>query len=250
MGRVKGVVLCGGEGKRLRPITYYFQKTMIPIGRSQRPLLEYVLRLFKFHGIMEVILLVGYKAEQIVNYFEDGSRFNINVTYVYDDPKIKGTAGAIVNAYRKGAINRDDTLLVYYGDILTNMNLTDFLNYHRGKNAQATIALSRGFSLRVGVADLGKDGRITRFKEKPEYEKPVSIAIAALEGETLQSMEELIKNKRELDLMGEVIPYIMEKKDRVYGYITDAFWYDVGSTEAYEKLDAGTVDKALSFLYT
>jgi NDP-sugar pyrophosphorylase family protein len=71
---VKPVVLCGGEGSRLRPLTYYFQKAMIPVGREQRPLLEYILRHIRFHGFMEAVLLVGYKGEQVVNYFEDGGR--------------------------------------------------------------------------------------------------------------------------------------------------------------------------------
>ena len=89
MRRVKGLVLCGGPGTRLRPITYYFQKTMVPIGIRQKPLLEYVVRLFKFHGIQELAFLVNYKAEQIVNYFDDGSRFGVKISYVYDDPQLK-----------------------------------------------------------------------------------------------------------------------------------------------------------------
>ena len=74
MKMVKGLILCGGTGTRLRPITYYFQKTMIPIGLKQKPLLEYVVRLLSFHGISDLAFLVNYKAEQIVNYFDDGSR--------------------------------------------------------------------------------------------------------------------------------------------------------------------------------
>jgi mannose-1-phosphate guanylyltransferase len=249
MERVKGVVLCGGEGKRLRPITYYFQKTMIPIGKSQKPLLEYVVRLLKFYGIKDITLLVGYKAEQIVNYFEDGSRLNVNIKYVYDAQKMKGTAGCLLNAYKKKKIGVDDTLLIYYGDILTNMDLGNFIKHHREKKAKATVALAKGFTLRVGVAELNPDGRIISFKEKPEFEKPVSIAIVALEGEALRDIEHLMGNRQELDLMGNVIPHLIEKEGKVYGYVTDAFWYDVGSTESYEKLDATAVEKALGFLY-
>ena len=249
MSDVKGVVLCGGPGTRLRPITYYFQKAMIPVGKKQKPLLEYIVRLLKFYGIENLIFLVGYKAEQIVNYFDSGSRFGVKIEYVYDDPLLKGTASSIVNAYRKNVLSTSDTLLVYYGDILTNMNLQDLLTFHREKNAVATVALSKGFTVRVGVAELDENGRIQGFQEKPKIKKPVSIAITVIEGEVLEEMNNLANSNPRLDLMGDVIPHLINNGKDVYGYVTDAFWYDVGSTEAYEKLDHETVDEIFNFLY-
>jgi mannose-1-phosphate guanylyltransferase len=249
MDNVRGIVLCGGPGIRLRPITYYFQKAMIPIGRMQKPLLEYVVRLLRFYGIKDLTFLVDYKAEQIINYFDNGSRFDVNITYVYDDPALKGTAGSIVNAYRRRVLNVEDTLLIYYGDILTNMNMRDFVGFHREKKATATVALSSSFTVRVGVAELDSDGKIRHFEEKPKIEKPVSIAIAALNGEALMEADRLASGRKELDLMGDVIPHLIKSGRGVYGYITDAFWYDVGSTEAYEKLSPELIDKIFSFLY-
>ena len=249
MEDVRGVVLCGGPGKRLRPITYYFQKAMIPVGKKQKPLLEYIVRLLKFYGIRNLAFLVDYKAEQIINYFDSGSRFGVNITYVYDDPALKGTAGSIVNAYRKKAISTEETILVYYGDILTNMNLRDFLDFHKKNNAAVTVALSSGFTVRVGVAELDNNGRIQRFYEKPKIERPVSMAIAALEGEVLKEMNSLAEKEAPLDFMGDVIPHLIKSGRNVYGYLTDAFWYDVGSTESYEKLDPEIVDKTFAFLF-
>jgi len=249
MKRVKGLILCGGTGTRLRPITYYFQKTMIPIGLKQKPLLEYVVRLLSFHGISDLAFLVNYKAEQIVNYFDDGSRFGVKISYLHDTAKLGGTAGSVLNAYRQGAATTEDTLLVYYGDIVTTMDLKDVLNYHSRKHAMATVALASGFTVRVGIADLDRNGKIRGFVEKPRLEKPVSIGIMALEGETLRDIEKLHKEKRRVDLMKDLIPHLVENGKPVYGYLSKAFWYDVGSTEAYEKLDHRFVDKSFSHLF-
>jgi len=249
MDDVKGLVLCGGPGKRLRPITYYFQKAMIPVGCKQKPLLEYIVRTLKFHGISDLVFLVDYKAEQIVNYFNNGARFDVKITYIHDDPEYRGTAGSILNAYRKKAVETSDKLLIYYGDILTDMSLKELMIDHEKKSADATVALASGFTVRVGVADLGDDGEILGFAEKPKLEKPVSIGIVALAGKTLDEIGNLGREKGDLDLMGDVIPHLIRKSKRVYGYVSDAFWYDVGSVEAYEKLNPELVDEKFSHLY-
>ena len=249
MSRVKGLVLCGGPGTRLRPITYYFQKTMIPIGLKQKPLLEYVVRLFKFHGIEDLAFLVSYKAEQIVNYFDGGSRFGVRISYVRDDPQLRGTAGSVLNAYRQGVVNEEDTLLTYYGDILTNTDLESLSRFHKSKRSSATVALSSGFMVRVGLADLKKSGRLRGFVEKPKLEKPVSVGIIVFKGENLKDMEMLKKEKRVVDLMRDVIPYLINTGKPVYGFLSDAFWYDVGSMEAYEKLNPKLVENLFSYLF-
>ncbi|MCD6164536.1 MAG: nucleotidyltransferase family protein [Candidatus Odinarchaeota archaeon] len=245
---VVGVVLCGGEGKRLRPLTYYFQKVMIPVGGKQKPLLEYVVRLLGYHGIKDVVLLVNYKAEQIKNYFDDGKRFGVSIKYVMDDPSLRGTGGAILNAFRQGAIGADDTFVVYYGDILSNIDLSDMLRFHREKGSVATLGLAKRFTVRVGVADLDDDGRVKGFVEKPELEKPVNIGILVLEGSVFNLLNELSQERNDIDLSGDVIPALIKRGQPVYGYVTDSFWYDVGSTERYEKLDNGLVDEKLGFL--
>lgn len=222
---------------------------MIPIGTKQKPLLEYVVRILRLHGIMDMAFLVNYKAEQIMNYFDDGSRFNIKISYAYDDPRLRGTAGSVLNAYRQGIVNVEDTLLVYYGDILTNMNLRDLLHHHEKRQASATVALAKGFTVRVGLADLNNDGKIRGFVEKPVLEKPVSVGILVFRGETLKDMEQLKRGRRELDLMRDMIPHLINVGKPVYGYLSDAFWYDVGSVEAYEKLDSALIEKLFYFLF-
>jgi len=246
---IKGLVLCGGPGTRLRPITYYLQKALIPIGVRQKPLLEYAVRLLKFHDVVDLAFLVEYKAEQIVNYFDDGSRFGVKISYVRDVPKYKGTAGSILNALKQGFAGTDDTLLIYYGDIVTTMDLTDLMNYHKNHEATATVALASGFTVRVGLADLSKEGKILGFVEKPKLDKPVSIGIVVLEGSALNDIENSFPKKGGSDLMKDLIPHLIKSGEPVYGYLSNAFWYDVGSVEAYEKLDHNYIEKSLSYLF-
>lgn len=246
---IKGIILCGGTGKRLRPITYYFQKAMVPIGPKQKPLLEYIVRTLKYNRITELILLVDYKAEQIVNYFDDGKRFGVNITYVHDNPKLKGTGGSIMNAHKQGVLNTSDTLLIYYGDILTNLDIQDMLKSHRKMDASSTIALAKGFEVRVGLADLDEHGMVKGFVEKPRVEKPVNMGIVIMEGSILPRIEAMDGSDKELDLMGDIFPYLVKSGLPVYGYLTKAFWYDVGSAEAYEKLNHELVERSLSHLF-
>jgi len=233
---IKAAVLCGGVGKRLRPLTYYFQKAMIPIGKRQKPLLEYIIGLLRRHGLRDVVLLVGYKAEQIRNYFEDGSRFGVRITYVHDDPRYKGTAGALYNAYECSCLDADH-VLVYYGDILSNVNLSELLEFHMSERSAATLALSRGYRVRVGVAHLSDDGRVVKFEEKPELKLPVSIGVLVLSARSFRYLEEVVAEHESPDVMSHLIPLMIERGERVMGYVTDAFWYDVGSIERYEKLE-------------
>lgn len=247
---MKGLVFCGGRGIRLRPITYYFQKVMIPIGSKQRPLLEYVIRLLRHHGIYDICLMVNYKANQIVNYFEDGSRFGVKISYIYDDPQLDGTGGALLKVYRSEIIDEQESLLIYYGDIISNINLSKLLKEHSEKCAAATIALSNSYPLPVGVAEVGKDRKILNFTEKPCIGKPVSIGILALtKQKTSRYLTKLVKNRKELDIMRDLIPDLIENNESVHAYITDAFWYDVGTTEKYEKMDNDFVNEKLKFLF-
>jgi mannose-1-phosphate guanylyltransferase len=246
---IKGIVLAGGEGTRFRPLTYYFQKCMIPVGDEQKPILDYILRLFKYHGIKKTVLLVGYKHQQIENYFDHGERFGVEMNYVLDDPNLKGSANALLNAYRKGAISDSDTLVVYYGDILSNLDLSGMLKHHQEKKADATLALARKYNISVGKAEL--DGtRITSFVEKPDLMQPISIGILILSGSVLREMASLQQQGqfKSFDLMGDVISYLVQRGRRVEAYLTDAFWYDVGSIERYERLSPEKLSEVMGYL--
>ena len=243
---VVGVVLAGGEGKRLRPLTYYFQKCMIPIGNSQKPLLEYILVHLKRHDIVDVKLLVGYKQEQIVNYFNDGGRFGVKIDYFIDDPSLCGSGGALLNAAAKGAFSDADVLLMYYGDILSDIDLSEMVGQHVESESIATLAVTNGFEVPVGVADI--EGRsIKCWVEKPMIDIFAGIGIVALSPVALRSLKELSIERKNTDIMGDLIPFLLKNGDRVEAYLTDAFWYDVGSTEKYERIDNGLIDQLFNF---
>jgi len=240
--RVIAAVLCGGEGSRLRPLTFYFQKAMIPVGSSQRPLLEYVVRLLKMHGICDILFLVNYKYEQILNYFGDGSRFGLRIDYLVDRGDRRGTGWAVLNAYERGLFEGRVDVLVYYGDILSNIDLTGMLKAHRDSKAYATVAVSKGYRLPVGVAYV--DGfRVIGFEEKPLIDIPVCIGIVVFKAEALNMLYGDFVESRELDTMSHLIPRLIGLGKPVNAYMTGCFWYDLGSTEKYEKLDHSLVDR-------
>ena len=242
MKKVKGAILCGGKGKRLRPLTYYFQKTMIPIGRKQKPLLEYIVKLLKYYGITDLVLLVGYKHEQIINYFENGERFGVKISYIVDVPEYQGTGGALLNAYLNKAFSDVETVLVYYGDILSNINLADLLNKHWEWNASATLAVAAKYQIPVGVAET-RGNKVVGMREKPWLPIQATIGILALNTSTLKVLEELGKKMKNIDIMGNLIPELIRRNHPVYAYQHSGEWYDVGTTERYEKLDNSKIDE-------
>jgi mannose-1-phosphate guanylyltransferase len=249
---VKGVIVAGGEGKRFRPLTYYIQKCMIPVGDHEKPILEYIIRLLHHHHVDEHILLTGYKHQQILNYFGEGERFDVKIRYILDPPDFKGSASALLNAWREGAFTEKDTLLIYYGDIVSNVNLGEMLRQHKESGAAATLALAKTFSVSVGVADVDKKGMITSFVEKPDLEKPVTIGILIFDGSVLKVMQSLVEGGglKSFDIMGDVVSYLVKKGYKVGAYLTDADWYDIGSIERYEKLDGEKMSEAFGYLFT
>lgn len=239
---VKGVILCGGEGKRLRPLTYYLQKTMIPIGDKQKPLLEYIIKLFRYHGFRDITLLIGYKNEQIKNYFEDGSRYKMNIEYVCDPLNLKGSGHALLNAYNEGHFQDSSNIIVYYGDILSNIDLKDLLVHHVSRNADATLAVATKYQVPVGVVEMDGD-RVIKMREKPWIDIYATIGIIALSMDSLEVLKEFGRGYRELDIMSHFIPELVRRGMNVTAYPYDGFWYDVGSTEKYEKLNNHIIDK-------
>lgn len=222
---MKTVLLCGGEGTRLRPYTYNIPKPMLPLGR--KPILEFVINNLKRNGLEDIVITLGYLKEQIIDYFGDGSKFGVKIEYIIEDKKMN-TAGSLFPILNK----LDDTFLVGMGDHVTNINLKKMIDYHKSKGNIATIGLKRqGMPFEYGVVQLDENNNVREFKEKPIIENLINSAIYVFEPE----IRKYIAPGR--DFAKDVFPEIMRENKKISGYIFDDFWLDIGRINDYENVN-------------
>jgi NDP-sugar pyrophosphorylase family protein len=222
----KAVILAGGKGTRLRPLTYEIPKALIPV--HDRTLTEHQFDLLKRHGITSVIMAVGHMKDKVKHHFGDGSQFGMRISYVEED-KPMGTAGPLQLA--KDVLK--EPFLVANGDELKNLNLEQMYQVHRSNNALATIALTTVEDpSRYGVARL--DGsRILEFIEKPKKDEAPSNLINA--GLYIMQPEVIgIIPKGRAMLETDVFPKLA-KKGRLFGYPFSGQWFDTGNIKRYER---------------
>lgn len=224
---MKAVIMAGGKGTRLRPLSCDLPKPMVPI--LNKPILEHILLLLKKEGITQVAITMCYLPEQIMNYFGDGSDWGMQITYYIEDSPL-GTAGSVRNA----AEFLNETFLVISGDALTDFKLQQALDYHRQKQALATLLLTRvDVPLEYGVVITDSDGRINQFLEKPSWSEvfsdTVNTGIYILEPEIFDYFEA----GTAVDFSKDLFPYLLKKGEPLYGYIAQGYWSDIGSLEQY-----------------
>lgn len=234
---MKAVVMAGGEGTRLRPMTSNLPKPLLPV--VDRPVMEHVLHLVKRHGIHDVVVTVQFLASLIKNHFGDGSDLGINLTYAHEDQPL-GTAGSVKNAAE--ALS-GEPFLVISGDALTDFDLTEAIKYHRDKQAMVTVCLTRVPNpLEFGITVLDAEGRVERFLEKPTWGQvftdTVNTGIYIMEPEVLDYVAE----GRQVDWSGDVFPQLMEEGQPVYGYVSEGYWEDIGSHDSYATAQADVLD--------
>jgi len=135
---MKAIILCAGRGERLRPLTDTIPKPMIPI--NNKPVLEYIINLLKKNGIKDIAINTSHLPEKIREYFGDGKKFGVKITYSFE-PEMLGTSGALNNF--RHFFNTNEPFLVFYGDNITNIDLKKMLEFHKQKNAIATLALRK-----------------------------------------------------------------------------------------------------------
>ena len=234
---MKAVIMAGGEGTRLRPLTSNQPKPMVPM--VNRPLMEHIVLLLKRHGMTDVIVTVQFLASLVRTYFGDGEDLGVSLAYATEESPL-GTAGSVKNA--EGAL--DDTFLVISGDALTDIDLEKVAAFHREKGALATVVLSRQPNpLDYGIVIADEEGRIERFLEKPGwgqvFSDTVNTGIYVLEPEIFAS----IPADEPFDFSKDLFPMLLDKGAPVFGYVADGYWCDVGTVEAYMRAHKDVLER-------
>ncbi|RJL20828.1 mannose-1-phosphate guanyltransferase [Bailinhaonella thermotolerans] len=230
---MKAVVMAGGEGTRLRPMTANQPKPLLPV--INRPIMEHVLRLLKRHGFTETVVTVQFLAALVRNYFGDGGELGMRLHYATEEVPL-GTAGSVKNA---ADALRDEPFLVISGDALTDIDLTDMVRFHKKNDALVTIGLKRVPNpLEFGIIIVDEQGRIQRFLEKPTwgqvFSDTVNTGVYVMEPEVLDEVEP----GRVVDWSGDVFPRLLERGAPLFGYVAEGYWEDVGTHESYLKAQA------------
>lgn len=234
---MKAVVMAGGEGTRLRPMTSSMPKPLLPV--ANRPIMEHVLRLLKRHGLNETVVTVQFLASLVKNYFGDGEELGMELTYANEEKPL-GTAGSVKNA--EEAL-KDDAFLVISGDALTDFDLTELINFHKEKGALVTVCLTRVPNpLEFGITIVDEEGKVERFLEKPTwgqvFSDTVNTGIYVMEPEVFDYVEADVP----VDWSGDVFPQLMKEGKPVYGFIAEGYWEDVGTHESYVKAQADVLE--------
>ncbi|HWI64923.1 MAG TPA: sugar phosphate nucleotidyltransferase [Symbiobacteriaceae bacterium] len=222
---MKAVVMAGGEGTRLRPLTVNRPKPMVPV--VGRPVMEHIVGLVRRHGIDEIVATLHYLPDVIQDYFGDGSEFGVKMKYTVEVTPL-GTAGSV----RMSAHDLTETFIVISGDALTDMDLTDLIRFHKEKGAVATLALTRVPNpLEFGVVITDGAGRIVRFLEKPSWSEvfsdTINTGIYVLEPEVFELMEA----DKVYDFSKDIFPKLLAAGKPMYGYVSRNYWCDIGSLD-------------------
>ncbi|MFH2054537.1 MAG: NDP-sugar synthase, partial [bacterium] len=227
---MKTVIMAGGFGTRLRPLTQSLPKPMVPM--ANRPMLNHIVDLLKHHGLTDFVSLLYFQPEQIKNFFRDGSDFGVKMRYMLAESDL-GTAGSVKNAESHLLGER---VLVISGDVLTNFDLSAAIKFHEERGAAATMILTRLENpLSYGVVITEPDGAITRFLEKPTwgevFSDTINTGIYILEPKVF----ERIPRGEPFDFSQNLFPGMLADKEKLYGYIAPGYWRDVGNLSEYMK---------------
>ena len=233
---MKAVVMAGGEGTRLRPLTSNQPKPMVPI--VGKPCMEHILELLRRHELNDVVVTLAFMPQAIRSYFGDGEALGMNVSYSVEESPL-GTAGSVRQAVAGG----DEPVLVISGDALCDIDLTSLLAFHRERKAAVTIALkSVENPLEFGIVVTDSDGRIERFLEKPSwgqvFSDTINTGIYVIEPEVLRH----VPAGEPYDFSKQLFPLLLEMGRPLYGYVADGYWQDVGDLGQYAQANFDALD--------
>lgn len=227
---MRAVLMAGGSGTRLRPLTCDLPKPMVPV--LNRPIAEHIINLLKRNSITEVIATLYYLPDVMRDYFQDGSDFGVEMTYAVEEEQPLGTAGCVKNIQQW----LTSTFITISGDAITDFDLQAAIAFHREKKSKATLILTRVPNpVEFGVVITDEDGKINRFLEKPSlseiFSDTVNTGTYILEPEVLDYLPE----NEESDFSKDLFPLLLEHEEPMYGYVAEGYWCDVGHLEAYRE---------------
>src|SRR5881275_2380582 len=234
---MRAVVMAGGEGTRLRPLTSNQPKPMVPI--VGKPCMEHILELVRDHGFEDVVVTVAFLPQAIRSYFGDGETLGLNIEYSVEESPL-GTAGSV----RLANDRLDDTFLVISGDALCDIDLGAIVAAHKAKKAAVTIGLkSVENPLEFGIVVTDEDGRVERFLEKPSwgqvFSDTINTGIYVLEPEVLKH----IPDDRPYDFSKELFPLLLEMGRPIYGHVFDGYWQDIGNLDQFRQANIDALEE-------
>jgi NDP-sugar pyrophosphorylase family protein len=228
---MKAIILAGGKGTRLRPLTIYTPKPIVPV--LNQPFLLYQLKILERAGIKDITLSLSYQPDKIEQVLGDGSDYNVNLSFV-TEPSPMGTGGA----YRYAADSIRETTVVFNGDILTDVEIAKVVKFHQEKKAEATIVLTPVENpARYGLVETEDDGKVLRFLEKPKAEEVeklttnnINAGIYILE----PSILDLIPKGENRSFEYNVFPDLLAKQKPFFAYVLQKnYWRDIGNPASY-----------------
>lgn len=224
----KALILAGGEGVKMRPFTYELPKTMLPV--KGRPILEHIIELLRAEEIREIYVAIGKLGSKIKNHFGDGSKFGVKISYL-EEKKGLGTGGALKKALSHFG---SDSFLLFWSDVLIDIDLGDLVNFHLEQSPLLTIALtSVSDPTDYGVVRLHRD-TIVDFKEKPKQSKDLSHLVSAGVYVVDPQIAAYIPKKEYSMIEKDVIPNLI-REGKLRGYLFEGQWFDVGTPEIYQR---------------
>ncbi len=233
---MQAIIMAGGEGKRLRPLTCTMPKPMVPL--LGKPIIDYCVELLHKHGIDDVSATLYYMPDKIRKHLGDGGGYGVNMRYSLETQPL-GTAGSV----RSAAGDAPERTIIISGDALTDADLSSAIRFHESQRAKVTIVLTKvELASEYGVVLLGEDLRVLRFFEKPQpgevYSNLANTGIYILEPEII----ERIPKGRKFDFSKDLFPLLLSEGEAMYGFIMQGYWCDVGSLETYIQAQADLMD--------
>jgi len=223
---MKAVILAGGKGTRLRPLTYSIPKPLLPIGR--KPILEIIIEQLRDHDFKEIILTVEYKAELIRSYFRNGNGLGVNISY-FQENRYSGTAGPIKQVEH---LLDGEPFITMNGDLLTDLDFSKMYQKHSEESSELTVATANhNVEIPYGIIDM-QDSKIAAVREKPTLKFLINAGIYILSPSTL----DVIPKNDNFD-MPDMIQALIDQERKVGTFFIDGEWQDLGTMESYEKMN-------------